>query len=46
MTFTNFYKGVKTMKSFVHMNFDQAFAWDTKYDRNDKDNRYNCKKSV
>ena len=44
--FTDFYPGSNTNKPFLHMNYDQDFAWDTKNDRNDKDNRYICKKSL
>ena len=46
MIFTDFYEGAKKKKSFLHMNFDKDFAWDTKNDKNDRDNRYICKKSV
>ena len=46
MSFTNFYAGANKRKAFLHMNFDKDFAWDTKYDRVDKDNRYICKKSL
>ena len=46
MTFTDFYQGAKKGKPFLHMNYDKDFAWDTKNDKNDRDNRYICKKSV
>ena len=46
MIFTDFYQGAKKKKPFLHMNFDKDFAWDTKNDKNDRDNRYICKKSV
>ena len=42
MTFTDFYQGAKKKKPFLHMNFDKDFAWDTKNDKNDRDNRYIC----
>ena len=46
MDFLDFYQGANTGKPFLHMNFDKDFAWDTKNDKNDRDNRYICKKSV
>ena len=46
MIFTDFYQGTKKGKPSLHMNFDQDSAWDTKNDKNDRDNRYICKKSV
>ena len=46
MTFTDFYQGAKKGETFLHMNYDKDFAWDTKNDKNDRDNRYICKKSV
>ena len=46
MAFTDFYQGAKKGKPFLHMNYDKDFAWDTKNDKNDRDNRYICKKSV
>ena len=46
MIFTDFYQGAKKGKPFLHMNFDQNLAWDTKNYKNDRDNRYICKKSV
>ena len=46
MAFTDFYKGANKGKPYLHLNFDHDFAWDTKNDRNDRDNRYICKKSI
>ena len=46
MDFTDFYPGANTGKPYLHLNYDQDFSWDTKNDRNDRDNRYICKKSV
>ena len=46
MTFTDFYQGAKKRKPFLHMNYDKDFAWDTKNEWDDRDNRYICKKSV
>ena len=44
MVFTDFYKDKG--HRYIHMNFDANFAWDTKWDMKDRDNRYICKKSV
>ena len=46
MTFTDFYPGAKKGHKYIHMNFDANFAWDTKWDMKDRDNRYICKKSI
>ena len=46
MGFTDFYPGSNINKPLLHMNYDQDFSWDTKNDKNDKDNRYICEKSV
>ena len=40
MDFNNFYPGANTKKPYLHLNYDQDFAWDTKNDQNDRDNRY------
>ena len=46
MLFTDFYQGANKGKPYLHLNYDNDFAWDTKNDRNDRDNRYICKKSL
>ena len=46
MVFTDFYPGANKAHRYFHMNFDANFAWDTKWDVKDRDNRYICKKSV
>jgi len=46
MVFTDFYPGANKAHKYFHMNFDKDFAWDTKWDKKDRDNRYICKKSV
>ena len=46
VVFTDFYPGANKGHKYLHMNFDANFAWDSKWDVKDRDNRYICKKSV
>ena len=46
VVFTDFYPGANKGHKYIHMNFDANFAWDTKWDMKDRDNRYICKKSL
>ena len=46
MIFTDFYKGANKFNKFIHMNFYQGFAWDTKNQEKDRDNQYICEKSI
>ena len=44
MAFSNFVEGEPKGNPYLHMNFDNQFAWDTKDDANDRDNGFICKK--
>lgn len=45
LEFSNFVKDQPNGQPYLHMNFDNQFAWDTKDDANDQDNGFICKRS-
>ena len=46
MEFKNFVKDEPKGQPYLHMNFDNPFAWDTKDDANDRDNGFICKRML
>ena len=46
MNFNDFFDGADTSLPYLHMNAMMDFAWDTKDDKTDRDNRYICKKPL
>merc|ERR1712141_893361 len=46
MDFNDFIQDEPKGNLYLHMNFDNQFAWDTKNDADDKDNGFICKKKL
>lgn len=46
MEYKNFIANNPNGTPYLHMNYDNDFAWDTKDDANDKDNGFVCKKAI
>ena len=46
MVFNNFVNGEPKGNPYLHMDYDENFAWNTKDDANDQDNGFICKKKA